>query len=367
MLFARPSTNALYALELTSKSITVSRLPSRGQCTFFEQDQDLYAWVRTPREILVIGGDGAVYSLIPVSADSDDDSAEEYRVPPTFWATPRRAGPDISEITGTDPSQNYNSLYSDSVAYFHTPVVNKMLTFHIRDPTLAIVGVMLSFGSHGDEHRPAQVVLNGRTYRTKKERHYMFPLKPSEVHAGQSVTLFFPGRIDCDIIMQTAVIFVMPFEKIRPFLTRKSELPEWMLRPRALLDFQERGGGRGAQAAAHQIVRAIEGTTGASEIGSDVIDGVVKLMYRSKEFAGAARGAIVRVAAAEPSIVVKWAEGLERLLKEGGDDILWDTVWRDLSLMEPEWQGRLQEAAWAAQPALGSIGAAVAAFGFPEE
>jgi hypothetical protein len=253
------------------------------------------------------------------------------------------------------------------VAYFHPPVSNKILTFHIRDPTLAIVGMMLSFGSHGENHRPAQVVLNGRSYRTKRDRNYMFPLKPSEVHAGQSVSLFFPGRIQSDIIIQSAVIFVMPIDKIRPFLLSDEESPDWMLRPRGLLDFQDKSGGHGVESAALQIVMAIGNRGGEEKIPDEVMRRLVKLMYKSKEFAAVARGALVRVVTIDPELINVWAEALRMVLNEGGNEILWDEVWRDIPLIGERWQQELQDAAWQAEPVFRSINAVIAAFGYPNE
>jgi hypothetical protein len=367
LLFVRPATNTLYYLEIIPKNINVARLSVRNSWPFFDQEQEFYAWVRTDREFLLIGGDGAVYSLVPSVTDSDEEFLDEYRVPPTFWATAARAGQDISEITGTDSSQNYNSLYSENVAYFHPPVTNKILTFHIRDRTLAIVGMMLNFGSHGENNRPAQVVLNGRSYRTKRDRIYMLPLRPSEVHAGQSVSLFFPGRIQSDIIMQSAVIFVMPIDKIRPFLHSEEQSPDWMLRPRGLLDFQDKLGGHGVESAALQIVLAIGNRPDEEKVPDEVVARLVKLMYKCKGLAAVARGALVRVATVDPELINLWAAALSAILREGGDEVLWDYVWRDIPLLGDLWQRELQDAAWAAAPLFRSVSAVIAAFGYPNE
>jgi hypothetical protein len=363
LLFVRPTSNALYYLEITPKNMNIAQLDSPSGWSFFDQEQEFYSWIRTDREFLVIGGDGAVYSLMSAVIDSDEDVLDEYRVPPTFWATASPVGQDLSEITGTDSSQNYNSLYADNVAYFHPPLSTKILTFHIKDSKLAIVGIMLDFGSHGENHRPNQVVLNGRSYRTKRDRVYMFPLTGGEVRAGQSVSLVFPGRIQFDIIMQSAVIFAMPIEKIRPFLKAEEEGPDWMIRPRGLLDFE----GIGVEGAAGEIVLAIGNRKGEAKVPDEVIDRLVRLMYKSKEFAAVARAALVRVAMADNDLIGVWVRVLKNVMKEGGKEILWEAVWRDIRLMEERWQKELQDVAWEAEPVWRSIGAVIAAFGYPND
>jgi hypothetical protein len=360
MFFVRPATNALYSMEVTSTAVNVARFPTMDRFVFFDQMLEIYAWVRTDREFLVIGADGAVYSATPFV----EDLSFEYRVPPSFWATAHRVGRDICEITGTDPSQNYNTLFTGDVAYFHPPVPTKTLTFHIREPTLAIVGIVLSFGPNGDEHRPARIVVNGRSCATKRDRIYMFPLKPSEVRPGRSVTLLFPDRVEHDIVIQNAVVFAMPFERIRRFLTVDRKVPN------ALLDVPDHSRGRDAVGAAWRIVDAVAPVVDAvapvvdADVTPAVVRDLVRIVYGGGGFAGPARAGIVRAAAANTDVVRLWAEGLRAAITDGVV-VAWDDVWRDVALFPADEQSALQALAWTATPEIASVNAAVAAFVYP--
>lgn len=165
---------------------------------------------------------------------------------------------------------------------------------------------MIDFETHGDEHRPSTTVVCGRTYQTKRQRSFVFPLKPSEVRAGQTLTVTFPTRGDYDIALQAVAVFVMPFAKIQPFQLEEEQ--DWMLHPQGLLDFNEDITGSGAASIASRIATAI-GEAAVGEV-QELIPARVKIMYCSKDFTHAARGAIIRIVKGEPGAVGLWADAL---------------------------------------------------------
>jgi hypothetical protein len=130
----------------------------------------------------------------------------------------------------------------------------------------------------------------------------------------------FPGRAHHDIALQGAAVFVMPISKLKPFL-HAVDTPDWILRPRGLLDFQEQPPELGTARIAFQIVTGI-GNAAAGDVRA-LIPPICKLMYCSKDFADVARGAMVRIIAGDPSAIAAWADSLQNLIVNGSE-IIWE-------------------------------------------
>jgi hypothetical protein len=268
-----------------------------------------------------------------------------------------------SEITGTDTTQDYNTLYNDSVAFFHTNVREKVLNFHVKDPALAIVGLMLSFGHHDCDQRPPYAMLKGRKYGTRTERNHMFVLMPHEVRPGEKVSLSFPAKQDRDIVLQSAAIFVIKADQMAQFLTAWAGR-DWLANPRHLLEFRDsRKGEKTAAATAYRVVMAIAATA-EEVVGEELIRKVVEIMYSRPELAMAARSVMVRLATVRKEVLAHWGDGLKSTLEEGKvAKESWGTVRRDFALFPSELQRRLQELVWEISPPTGSTDAILAAFG----
>jgi hypothetical protein len=364
LLFVHPQASALFALEITNTSLEVSRIRSPKAMRLFDHDHEVYGFARLNDQFVIIAGDGSISSLSPTSILSPDETFDEFEVPLTFWSSATVATMENSEITGTDTTQDYNTLYHDSVAFFHTNVREKVLTFHVKDPTLAIVGFMLSFGHHDSNQRPPYAMLKGRKYETRADRNHMFVLMPHEVRPGEKVSLSFPARQDRDIVLQSAAIFVVKADQIAQFLTACSGCG-WLTRPRHLLEFWDAHKHEKTPAAtAYRVVMAITPT--AEEVLDEaLIRKVVEIMYSRPELAMAARSIMVRLATVRKEVLAHWAEGLKSTLESRKvAKELWEAVWRDFALFPSELHSQLQELVWEVGPATGSIGAILAAFAY---
>jgi hypothetical protein len=361
------ATNTLHTCEFTDGLIIASKIPVKQRCRFFDRDQDIYAWIVTDDSFFVIGGDGSVQKLVAEQEPSDE--SDEYRVPLSFWSLATQATPENSTITGTDSSQNYSTLYEEHVAYFHTNVTEKVLTFHVLDPSNAIVGVMLGFARIPSEHRPPYVVIKGRRINTKADFNHLIPLMPCEVRPGEKVDLLFPAPATADIAIQSAVIFIMKSEQIRPFLCPAPQATSWLTDPYDLFDFADviPKDAPNIQKLAHLIATMIFPRKG-QEFDPELLRRIVRCLYSSSSVSLAARSALVRIAAVKPDLAEDWAGGLRDALRAGevGHE-MWDFVWRDFSLLPQECQASLQTIIWDAAPKVGCLASVLSAFSFQSE
>jgi hypothetical protein len=363
LLFVHPQENALFTLEITNTSLEVSRIGSPKPIRLFEHDHEIYGFARLNDQFIVVAGDGSIASVSPASISDSEEMFDEFEVPLTFWSSATVATMENSEITGSDSTQDYNTLYNDSVAFFHTKVREKVLNFHVKDPALAIVGFMLKFGQHQDrDQRPPYAVLNGRKYGTRADRNHMFVLMPHEVRPGEKVSLSFPAKQDKDIVLQSAAIFVVKADQMGQFLTAWAG-PDWLASPRNFLEFKDaRRNEKAAAATASRVVMAISAM--AEEVVDEaLIRKVVEIMYSRPELAMAARSVIVRLATVRREVLVHWADGLKSTLEHGKvASESWEAVWRDFALFPSELQSQLQDLVWEVAPLTGLIGAILAAF-----
>jgi hypothetical protein len=370
MIFETPSTGKLHVCEFTNREIETFSLGIGSGISLFGRPHEIYGWAKTDKSFIIVQGDGTVAVLEPNEStdqdvDGEDDDANEYSVPLTFWTSATIATTENSEITGTDPSQNYNSLYNDSVAYFHTGIVDKVLTFRLKDPRCAIMGIMLSFGDRDRSYRPPYVLVKGRRYCTKYDKTYLLPLAPDEVQVGADLSIVFPRKLESDMAIQGAVIFIMRAEQIEKFIMSDFRKLPWFANPSDLLDFADRRcpESDGARWTGWQVVSTLN-PTAADEVEPELVEALVRIMYQNQDFSLLARGAIVRLMRVKPDLIRNWALGLKQILLENAvPENLWEFVWRDYSLFERELRKELQDAIWSGTPALAGVALAVCAFG----
>jgi hypothetical protein len=368
LLFQNPQSGLMRLMEFTDGGIEMSALPLRTPASLFGREFDSCGFAPFEKTIAVVHGDASISLLAPraiVQEDRELGDMEEYRVPLTFWNVASIATQENSSITGTDPSQNYGTLYSNSPAYFHQSVSNRVLTVHVSDPQLAIVGVMIWF-ERRDSGRPNHIVVKGRKYATKAERTYLFPLMPSEVRRGEKVDLVFLSRPGSEIGMQGAVIFVMKWDAITPFVDPDVAQADWFSRPVKLTDFQDSP----VLPKANWEIAALEAATaitvaGGDEVPQEMIEILVRIMYRIPWISLFARSALIRIVRAKPEAMVIWIAVLGELIRQGEiSKDTWKYAWRDFALLEPDIQRSLQDAIWARQPPVESVSAVVSAFAY---
>jgi hypothetical protein len=297
-----------------------------------------------------------------VSDAADGDEVSEYAVPLTFWAGATVATKDISYMKGTESGQDYNTLYTDGAAFFHTHNTEKLLNFHVKSQDYAIVGIMLYFRSSST--RPEFVSIKGRKYLTKADRMYHFPLMPHEVRPGAPVQMRFPRRSDHEIAMQGAAIFVVKTDKLRTFLDVDAVGPDWIARPVKFDDFEDPGGSpKNPVLKTCALVASAIVVSEEDVIDPQLVESLVTVLYQKKEFSVFARSALIRILRARPEVLETWVETLRRLLEEekiGAE--LWSFVWRDFSLLPKEYQSRVQDLIWKKDRPLAFVATAVSAF-----
>ena len=363
LLFVHPQTNTLYTMELTDSLICVLKVPIKcPPFHFLGRSRVSYGYFESNNKLYAIFGDGQLAKLMPCSPT---DEYAEYRVPPTFWTQAEIATRHNSHITGTDPSQNYNTLYSNGVAYFRRGTMQRTLTYHVNEPQDCIVGVMLSFGNHGRCNRPDWVSLNGRRYDTSREENYMFPLMPRDIRPGQKMDLQFPNgtpdRIS-EITMQSTTVFTMPYDKIRGIISSARPQFAWKQNPLSLLDFcdedlPETDGIRNVALHFSKTVKVNPGDVMPDSYYTDL----ARVVYTNPDFSLSARNILVRLCRANQDGLRLWVQTLQNILKEG--DVapeLWPYVWQDLLLCHD--LSSLTEDIWSANPEIGCPGSVVAAF-----
>ena len=370
-MFVQPSTNSLFAAEFTDSHVEVRNLVrSFSSSSSGDRKMKTFGWFKTEKGIYCIDTTGAVWELAERTANDNDDSdfvindfGQEYRVPPTFWADADIATTENSEITGTDESQNYNTLYRNDIAFFHSSVPRKVLTYHVSDPTLCIVGVMLWFGEYPRSNRPDYVVLNGRKYDTSEMQHYMFPLKPSEVKPGQQVDLFFPNSSRVpgpDYHLQGSVIFTKKFSEIAEFI--ECAKPRSTNPPKDLFEFSEASISvfTEKQAILQRWMFCLPPSQQPAD--PEVVRRLITIMYGSAELAGPIRGALVRLSAPNREDVTHiWADTMiDVLARHAVHPNNWQQLWEDYMLFDSETQDRIP--IWASDPKIGLVGSVCSAF-----
>jgi hypothetical protein len=355
LFFVRMSTMSVTAIEFTDSVLEISNVVPLREFRLFDRMFTVYGISGKH----VIAGNGRICSIVLKEEDPEDVDAceDEYKPPLTFWTLASIATTENSMIKGTDPTQDYNTLYNDSVAFFHVDVPRKVLSFHIKDRSEAIVGMMLAF-RHGQD-RPAYVMLKGRKYMTLTEKNYMFPLLPSEVKPGKKVDLEFPSRSNSDYAMQSAVIFTVKADRIQELIHVKQR--DWI--SGGLTDYCEVKEKRSP--ALFQIATAISCTEGFSD--EALLERIVKIMYSNLEYAGYARGIVVRVVRSNPGLVKVWSRGLLEVVKR--KEVcheLWPFAWRDYRFMEKDTRIMIEHEIWSGCPEIGSVGSIVSAFSYQE-
>ena len=374
-MFIQPSTNSLFAAEFTDSRVEVRNLV-RGFSSFSYADREMrtYGWFKTEKGIYCIDTTGTICELVERTASDNDgsdivinDFGPEYRVPPTFWADADIATTENSEITGTDDSQNYNTLYRNDIAFFHSSVPRKVLTYHVSDPTLCIVGIMLWFGDYERSNRPDYVVLNGRKYDTSEMQHYMFPLKPSEVRPGKQVDLFFPNSTRVpgpDYHLQGSVIFTKKLSEIAPFI--ECAKPKSTNPPKDLFEFSEAS--ISAVTEKQAILQKWMFCLPPSQVPADpeVLRRLITIMYSSAELAGPIRGALVRLATPNRQDVAHlWADTMTDVLaRRAVHPNNWQRLWEDYMLFDSDNRDRVP--IWESDPKIGLVGSVCSAFTIDE-
>jgi hypothetical protein len=174
---------------------------------------------------------------------------------------------------------------------------------------------------------------------------------PNEVKPGQDVDLVFPKRIDDDIILQRASIFIVKFCQILPFVQLKTSVQEEQMTIGSL-----------AEAVAFQIMSALN-VMPEEEFDREVIVKLVNVMYSSRKFSKFARAALAKIVTVKPEIVHVWREVLREMLVRGEVvEELWPFLWSDLEIFDADHEEMLQELVWKSSPGIGSIPSILAAF-----
>jgi hypothetical protein len=355
-LFIRPVTNALFTIEITDTAVELSRLPAAGGFRLFDHSLESCGWFVTGADVFVISGTG---QALPLRERENFCPASEYKVPPTFWSSARILGQDVAHLTGTDQSQDYNTLFKDSVAFFRADVGHRVISCHVNDPTDCIVGIMLSFGNHGEEHRPSWVSLNGRKYDTSVERIYMFPLLLREVRPGGKVDLEFAPDSRAEITMQSVILFGL----------KANELPcgsafDWRVDSWSITDFTDDicAVNEGSEATLNAIAMAVDAQPN-DDVDEGIVHAIVGIMYSQVRLTLMARSILVRLCNAAPEVIKLWGAGLKSVLvQKKVAEALWDWVWRDFELFDDEIRQQLEPLVWDGSHDLGSLQSIVAAF-----
>jgi hypothetical protein len=226
--------------------------------------------------------------------------------------------------------------------------------------------MMVDFArSTSSDARPPYVVLKGRRTSTKADRNHLLPLMPSEVQPGTKVDLHFSAPITCDIVMQSAAIFIMKADQINPFLHMEPTPESWLIKPSNLLDFvdakpRDRANAEGL---AHRVAATVVVSEGL-ELDAAPVRALVRAMYTPPLFTRALRSALVRIAAVRP-LVAEWVESLREVIRAGAIPAeMWPYVWRDFVLFPREAQAGLQSELWDAKRVVGSLASVLAAFSY---
>lgn len=371
LIFAQPSTGQLFSIEYTESQVEVTNLTRNFEAFQTHQNnQRTYGWFKTENSFFCIDASGELCELLPRGPGDTDEQqivveceGPEYRVPPTFWVDSEMATHDTTHMTGTDETQNYNTLYRDDIAFFHTNVPRKVLSFHVSNKDDCIVGIRLWFGDYERYCRPDYIVIKGRKYDTSEDHTYVFPLMPSEVKPGERVDIFFPNSTEArphDYHLQGATIFVKKFSEIAAFL----ESPNETLRVRkSLLDFSEIGLSPPSDGVALlKWMQRIPVCEDHKNIPRESLKALIRGMYRSGDASPIYRAAIARIAHFNQEVVTKvWAETISEMLAEkaiGAGD--WGTLWEDYILFDPEIQHKI--CVWDGEPQIGPVGSFIAAF-----
>jgi hypothetical protein len=363
LLFVHPPSGALYALEFTDDAIELSRVPQSGKgFSFFGRDQAVYGLTVMDDQVLVLANDGSLKTFVQSDRDdSDDNFGVPYAVPLTFWTGATIATPENSEITGTDNSQNYATLYHDSPAYFRNPPSERVLTFHVSDPSYAIVGLVIAFAHRDPDSRPPYAILHGRRIPTRQDPISMFPLMPHEVRPGEKVDLYFTAPQSPEIAMQSAWIFIVKSDRIRRFIEVDMSSRDWMTQPSDLLDFIDGGD---AEDVVYPLAMAIDPKS-TDLFDPEPIKKLAQIIYSRQSWSLPARSAMVRIASANGAAIAWWAEGIRAVIESGAvDERLWEALWRDFALLPQDIQRAIQDTVWSADPPVASVGAALSAFSY---
>jgi hypothetical protein len=191
---------------------------------------------------------------------------------------------------------------------------------------------------------------------------------PDEVRAGEKVDLLFPGPTMSDIILQSAAIFIMKIDQIKPYLYHENSLASWTATPQSLMDFADciRQDRSRVEVVAQQLATTVLLQEG-QEIDPALIHQIVRAMYARPPFSLAFRSALVHIGEARP-LVREWADGLREAVRAREIHTeLWNYAWRDFVMLPDAIQAELQDVIWDAEPSIGCLASIVSAFSYQNE
>jgi hypothetical protein len=355
--FTNPSSGMIMSLEFTDSCFELSLLNRTQSC--------LSAVVINDEVFTVSRVNGALMSLEPcVDEDVEDVSAAPADVSPvvvpnSFWCVSHVSTESIS-VRSTYEDTDCSFILRHSRLVLNSGVRTNVLKFKSSDAAQLIVGFRVFLHVGRRYAKVPWIAVNGRRTPVKEPRPYVLALRPGEVAAGQTHAIEFGPVGDAQIGCDGIDVFVVAAGKVA-----RTESPEfdWLLEGGDLFDFidakphTDKSQIFAGENLCTQILR------GDAELGPDVVQWIVELLYARPNLTTLARRIIVKCGRGVRDVVAAWAAGIRRLVvdKKVHPD-MWKVLWRDLALMPPDITSDIIGTVWEGEPQFAGIFPAVSAF-----
>ena len=362
-VFRNMVTGSLQTIEITDNGIASSVIDIPCRLNNGNDDVALSIGCFVQNDTVVaLGADGMFYELKPgeshgsltVKFESIQDtpalnpySPEEdgfaYKVPPTFW-TKLNSDASLASIV-TDQEQE-GHLAELPFKYVRVTASPATLIITPTDPSRAVAGIVIDCENAREEQVPVKIQIANRVFRNEShmKRIWNLPLKEDEI---------LPGR---KVIVQIESSSATISAEFQVFLTDPSPADDtppvdWMQGVRHVQDFVDSSAGQSEAYTkdSDYIVCALSGADFIPNLeeDKDAVGQLLRLMYRNKGHATAIRRIVLKAYATNPNLQQLWCEAIKDVCEShSADPEMVQLLWRDYTLLDPEYKHQIGDALW---------------------
>ena len=291
------------------------------------------------------------------SVESDREVDIGYKVPATFWT---RSVTGATGVAMKAPNVQENCRLFNGDRLVFNGDIPRIVEVTSSTVSQLIVGFCVTIG--GPIPKGSFVICHGRS--TPLSSHVSIPLRQSEVKSFTTHSIeFYCPSFESLTVNKISVHFIdsATFQKIE----RNNSHVEfnWKNYGESIFDFVDdnRKSGDVLNTICYHCVLSI--VADDSNIDTENVRELVRIMYSVPELANAARSAICRISRDRVRFASIWAKELNEMINNATiNESQWNLVWRDYQLMPKECREIVEKAIWEKAPKMNGIDPFISAF-----
>ena len=231
------------------------------------------------------------------------------------------------------------------------------LTITPSDPSRAVAGIVIDCENTQEDHMPVKIQISNRIFRNEAhtKRIWNLPLKQDEILPGRKVIVQLESN---SAIVSAGSIQVLLTD---PQPADDTPPVDWMQGVRHVQDFVDGSAGHSEAYTkdSDYIVCALSGADFIQnrEEDKDAVGELLRLMYCNKGHATAIRRIVLKAYATSPNLQQLWCEAIKDVCEShSADPEMLQLLWRDYTLLDPEYKHQIGDALWKAYGSGGIFG-----------